>query len=73
MIVENTAENAERCACRGCPSYTYCMREIAESLYCAREKSRCSVGTLTCKCPSCEVWRECGLSSSYFCMAGAAL
>jgi len=69
--VENTDENAERCMCPVCPSYTTCMRSASELLYCGRQKSSCFVGTIKCICGSCPVWSAYGLTGQYYCMTGA--
>jgi aldose sugar dehydrogenase len=72
MAVDNTAENAERCVCPTCPTYTDCMGEGAELLFCARGVSGCSPVAVSCKCAGCAVWSSNGLSSYYFCLKGAA-
>jgi aldose sugar dehydrogenase len=72
MAVDNTAENAERCLCPGCPTYNGCMGDASEVLYCARGASSCSPAAVSCKCGGCTVWVNNGLSSYYFCMKGAA-
>jgi aldose sugar dehydrogenase len=72
MAVDNTAENAERCVCPGCPTYTDCMRDAAEVLFCARGVSTCSPTAVSCKCGGCSVWGHYGLSSYYFCIKDAA-
>jgi hypothetical protein len=72
MTVENTPENAERCACPACPTYDQCMRDASELLFCAREESGCAPKAVGCSCGSCTVWRNNALTSMYFCLHGAA-
>jgi hypothetical protein len=72
MVVEDTAENAERCVCPACPTYNDCMRAAGELLYCARGKTGCSLSAVSCACGSCTVWVSHELGGYYYCMKGAA-
>ena len=50
--------------------------DIIEGIYCADAvgKSRCNDldGTKPCLCPTCDVWKENNLRSTYFCLHGSA-
>jgi hypothetical protein len=72
MKVEDTADNAERCACPGCPTFNDCMRAGAQALYCARGVTDCEPQAASCICGSCPVWSNNSLSDYYFCIQGAA-
>lgn len=72
MTVGNTPENADRCICPSCPTYTDCMRDAAELLFCARDESGCSPKAVSCTCATCTVWSKYELSSLFFCLHGAA-
>jgi hypothetical protein len=72
MKVDDTADNAERCACPGCPTYNDCMKAGAQAIYCARGVSDCDVKPATCVCGKCTVWAKYSLDDYYFCVQGAA-
>ncbi|AKU91768.1 DUF2769 domain-containing protein [Vulgatibacter incomptus] len=50
--------------------------KVIEGIYCAEAvgKSRCDDldSTLSCNCPTCPVWEECGLNETHYCIRGAA-
>lgn len=50
--------------------------DVIEGIYCAEEvgSSNCDDlnRDLTCNCPTCPVWEECGLNQTHFCIRGAA-
>jgi hypothetical protein len=65
-------ENRAMCVCESCPSYTQCMEEHGELLYCSEGKSRdCKVELMGCICPSCPVMLSMGLTKAYYCMRGS--
>lgn len=70
--VDDTEDNAKRCACPSCPTYDDCMKGRNEELYCARGPSGCSFRRLGCVCGECDVAIEHGLSSNYYCDGGPA-
>ena len=70
--VPDTQENVNKCVCGGCPSYTDCMRDNNEILYCAREKSGCDVTRKGCLCGACPLAAEFGLDKFFYCIIGAA-
>ena len=72
MAVEDTADNAEKCSCPGCPTYDSCMRSAGQLLLCARGKSDCGPSAVACMCGGCPVWGHYKLSGYYFCIKGAA-
>jgi hypothetical protein len=60
------------CLCPGCPTFTTCMREKHERLYCALGKSACTVTSRNgCLCPSCPVTSKMGLTMMYYCADGS--
>ena len=72
-MVEDKEENAERCRCPNCPTYSKCMKDDDEVLYCARAKSGCEVEPKGCSCPGgCPVYKDYGLTSAYYCTNGKA-
>lgn len=60
----------EMCICAGCPSYTTCMKEKDELLFCANGKSMCTVEERGCICPTCPVTSMLGLTHMYYCIKG---
>lgn len=71
--VNDTQENLARCLCGGCPSYTDCMSENSEGLFCARGKTLCGESSRDgCICAACPVYDDCDLSGQYYCFGGAA-
>ena len=60
------------CLCPGCPTYTSCMREKKERLFCALGKSACTVPARNgCLCPTCPVTAKMGLTMMYYCADGS--
>jgi hypothetical protein len=70
--VPDIKENVNKCVCGGCPSYSDCMRDNNEILYCAREKSQCDVTRKGCLCGACPLAAEYGLDKYFYCIIGAA-
>lgn len=69
MKPEDNQENFKKCICMGCPLYNDCNREKKEKLFCARQKSQCSMdNTKRCICGACSVYSENELSGGYFCI-----
>jgi hypothetical protein len=66
-IIPNTDENAERCVCPECPTYTTCMNDKNEYLFCSRGISECDIKKKGCNCPTCPVWRDYGLNDFFYC------
>jgi len=58
MPVPNTKENMEKCICKTCPTYSSCMSDLKESLFCAVGKTGCKVDKDECLCESCPVDKE---------------
>jgi hypothetical protein len=71
MKVLDSAENVTKCICPTCPSFDACMKEKAETLYCARQKSACAFEQRGCICMDCPVHKENNLSGGYYCLTGA--
>ncbi|MDD5049007.1 MAG: DUF2769 domain-containing protein [Methanoregulaceae archaeon] len=65
------AKNQAMCICAGCPSYSSCMKEKDELLFCATKKSTCSVEMKGCICPNCPVTGMMGLKHAYYCTKGS--
>lgn len=66
---EDSTENLSKCICGKCPVYDDCARSKTEMLYCAREKSECSLDSKKlCICGMCPVFNENDLSGGYFCI-----
>ncbi len=72
MRPEDTESNASRCLCPGCPTYNDCMRDADQRIFCSRGMTECGPKGRGCICPECPVWADHDLSSTYFCMDGAA-
>jgi len=65
------AEQKDRCACSGCPTYNECMREKYEQLYCIIGRSpTCTFEKKGCICPTCPVKDVAGLEKAYHCIRG---
>ena len=65
--VADVSDNEARCICGGCPS------DPADSiLYCAKGKSAHGIYRRGCICGDCEIFKEYGLVSGYYCGDGAA-
>jgi hypothetical protein len=59
------------CICPACPTYTGCMREKRERLFCVLAPSVCTVTKRNgCLCPTCPVTPKLGLSMLYYCADG---
>ncbi len=57
------------CICGKCPTYTECMRESGDLLFCINGKSpACMFEKKECLCPSCTVCGERRLTGEYFCI-----
>ncbi|OGI26707.1 MAG: hypothetical protein A2359_03455 [Candidatus Moranbacteria bacterium RIFOXYB1_FULL_43_19] len=71
--VPNTKENAEKCFCPKCPTFTQsnCPEEKEENLYCAKGKTACKLSKEGCLCGACPVHAEYNLEDGYFCFRGA--
>lgn len=72
MKVDDNETTVAQCICPECPTYDDCMREASETLYCARGETRCEARAVECICPDCAVWSNYSLSSTFFCLEGAA-
>ena len=64
-------KNRSMCVCAKCPSYSSCMKEKNELLFCATGKSTCSVEMKGCICPTCPVTPMIGLTHAYYCTKGS--
>ncbi|NWF86706.1 DUF2769 domain-containing protein [Candidatus Bathyarchaeota archaeon] len=66
--VNDNEKNVGICTrqCGSCPSYP----GTDEWLFCARSKSASKISKRGCFCPSCQVYADYELSSSYFCDKG---
>lgn len=66
--------NISNCMCKKCPSYPGMFRELAHAdapgLYCSHGKSRLDIEKKGCICPTCEVYKEHFLNSTYYCVQG---
>jgi hypothetical protein len=58
MSVPNTKENTVKCICGTCPTYSACMSESKEALFCAVGKSGCIIDKEECLCQSCPIDKE---------------
>lgn len=59
------------CTCEQCASYTDCMREKGELLFCATGQSKCLVRMKECICADCPVTPMMGLMNTSYCMQGS--
>ncbi|MBM3705787.1 MAG: DUF2769 domain-containing protein [Actinobacteria bacterium] len=64
MPVPNTVENKENCICLKCPTFSSCMSESKEGLFCATGKSGCEIEKQECICESCPIDREYQLTAN---------
>jgi hypothetical protein len=64
MPVPNTKENMGKCICPVCPTYSSCMGDAAEKLYCAAGKSGCELVKDECICETCPVDKEFQLTAN---------
>ena len=55
MLVPNTKENFEKCACKDCPTYNRCMKDNSEGLFCANGKTECTIEKEECNCNTCPI------------------
>ena len=72
MKVDDTANNAARCLCPGCPTYDECMKGKDVKMFCSRGATDCDPKPKGCICGECPVWADYDLGSYYFCTSGAA-
>jgi hypothetical protein len=63
-------KNRSMCVCGKCPTYTSCMKDNGELLFCSTGKSACAVETKGCICPTCPVTNMMGLTHAYYCAKG---
>jgi hypothetical protein len=62
--------NRSLCVCPKCPTYSECMRQKEERMFCWYEKSPCPVTPTGCLCPTCPVAALMGYSHTYYCSGG---
>lgn len=61
-----------KCICGSCPTYTGCMRDHQELLFCIIGKSpTCAADKKGCICPTCPVTGLMGLKKAYYCTKGS--
>lgn len=82
MRVEKTIENAERCKCLQCPSYTAVCKmkngttiphdisklDHLERMFCAFEESNCIHENRGCLCETCPVHKKYSLNDEDYCL-----
>ena len=64
MPVPDTNDNMEKCICRKCPTYSKCMSDAVEGLFCAKGKSGCEIIKEECLCETCEIDKKYNLTSN---------
>ncbi|MFC2144879.1 DUF2769 domain-containing protein [Actinomycetota bacterium] len=64
MSVPETKENMEKCICMNCPTYSSCMSDKKEGLFCATGKSNCTIEKKECICESCPIDKEYNLTAN---------
>lgn len=64
-------KNRSMCICGECPTYSSCMKEKDELLYCLNGKSVCPAVMKGCICPTCPVTGMMGLGKAYYCARGS--
>ncbi len=72
MKVDDSKANVRACICPDCPTYDACAKGKGETLYCARDKSACTLAEQGCICDECTVWGMYELSDFYYCTNGPA-
>jgi hypothetical protein len=70
--VPDNEDTLKKCICGGCPSYSACMKDKTEALYCARGSSECEIPRNGCLCGACALTSEFNLDETYYCETGAA-
>ena len=70
--IADSEENLKKCICTGCPSYTECMKDKIQELFCAKGKTDCEPTRNGCLCGACPVASENRLDKMYYCQIGAA-
>jgi len=68
LKVPDTQENLMKCICGKCPTYSQCMKDGMEGLYCARRISDCDIERMGCICGQCPLFMEYDLDKFYYCM-----
>jgi len=64
MPVPDTEENMKKCICKSCPTYSSCMGDAGEGLFCAAGKSGCEIDKKECVCESCPIDKEYNLTAN---------
>ncbi|MFA6228467.1 MAG: DUF2769 domain-containing protein [Patescibacteria group bacterium] len=72
MTIQKTEANSGRCVCGQCPSYSDCLRDRAEGLFCASGKATCEIKKSGCLCGGCPIATEYNLNGGYWCIEGVA-
>lgn len=72
MKVDDSRANVRACICPDCPTYDACAKGAAETLYCARGASACTLAQQGCICADCSVASVYELRDTYYCVNGAA-
>ena len=63
-------EKKKVCVCKKCPSYSECMNESYEGLFCILGKSSCKINIDTCICTDCPAYNSFNLKNDFYCMVG---
>ena len=68
MKIPDTQENLMKCICGQCPTYSQCMKDNMEGLYCAGKESNCDIEKMGCICGQCPIFAEHDLVKFYYCI-----
>ena len=64
MPVPNTSDNKVKCICVKCPTFSVCMSDGKEGLFCAAGKSGCEINKQECICEMCQIDKEYQLTAN---------
>ncbi len=66
-------EKKKLCICRTCSTYTQCIDEGEEGLFCMMGRSNCDVNINQCACSECPIHSNFQLKYDSFCRGGSEL
>jgi hypothetical protein len=71
LMVEKVKGMGKMCTCPSCPTFNDCAKNAMETMFCMHGTSfHCIKEVKGCKCPTCPVTKQAGLTHSAFCVMG---
>ncbi len=64
-------EKKKICICRNCPTFSQCMDENNEALFCILGKSSCNIYRVDCKCLECPAHSNFEMRYESYCIEGS--